>query len=129
MKSYYDIAINDFKYLELSMNLEEKFYNQMSIACQQIAEKLLKQIIVECYTGDNVESLFKTHNLKRLYYAVHESMPSFILDTKELANLTDFYFDAKYPGDDYIDVNKEMFEDCYYTMLEVKKAVERLIRP
>ena len=40
--NYYDVAFNDYLYLSVSTNT--KFYNQISSASQQVAEKLLKSV-------------------------------------------------------------------------------------
>ena len=38
-KSYYEIALNDYQFLETIRDGD--FYNKIGIECQQIAEKLL----------------------------------------------------------------------------------------
>ena len=42
-----------------------------------------------------------------------------------LAYLTDFYYDARYPGDDFYTVTKEEFDKCkeimYDTILKLKE--------
>jgi HEPN domain-containing protein len=99
----------------------------MSIACQQIAEKMLKHMLTISYNGSDIETLLKTHNLKKIYFTINGTLSSFQLDHTKLADLTDYYFDAKYPGDDYMDVTEEMFNGCFSTMTEVKNMVERFI--
>lgn len=40
------------------------------------------------------------------------------LDTIGLAYLTDFYYDARYPGDDFYTVTKDDFEKCLSIMYD-----------
>jgi HEPN domain-containing protein len=123
---YYHIACNDLEYLDAVKYLP--FYNQHCIACQQICEKLLKHIIMISYAGDDKERYLKSHSLRTLYRAIHSSITEFILPEEELAILTDYYFDAKYPGNDFFTANEEEFIKCYATVLKVMKAVDDLIK-
>lgn len=57
--------------------------------------------------------------LKAARYArLNELKPNLKLDTVGLAYLTDFYFDARYPGDDFYTVSKEEFEKCLAIMYD-----------
>lgn len=122
---YYHIAINDLEYLNAIKHLP--FYNQHCVSCQQICEKLLKHIIVISYPGEEKDKLLKTHSLRTLYRAILTYITSFQLPEMELASLTDYYFDAKYPGDDFFTANEKDFNECYATMLKVKDEVTNLL--
>jgi HEPN domain-containing protein len=122
---YYHIAMNDIEYLNAVKHLE--YYNQHCISCQQICEKLLKHVIMISYLGEDKDKLLKSHSLRTLYRAIRSFIASFQLPEMELASLTDYYFDAKYPGDDFIIANKDDFYECYSTMLKVKDAVTNLL--
>lgn len=104
MKSnYYAIAVNDKKYYESSCK-DSMFNNNNVVACQQISEKLLKHVAYE--TCDDV-SLLKTHKLRNIYMAIKKYIPLPDDVVNFLSTLSDFYFDASYPGDDYINVSDE----------------------
>ncbi len=56
-----------------------------------------------------------------------------ILDTAdfnviELAFLSDFYFDARYPGPDYVKVNKDTYIQCEEIMYSCKSKVDQLLQ-
>ena len=123
---YYHIAMNDFEYLNAVKNLP--FYNQHCIACQQIGEKLLKHIISLSYIEDDKDKILKSHSLRTIYRAVHRYIPDFILPEEELANLTDYYFDAKYPGSDFFTANEEDFSKCYASLLKIIEQVNNILQ-
>lgn len=64
--------------------------------------------------------------MKKIASKLNERKPELKLDTVGLAYLTDFYFDACYPGDDFYTVTKEEFEKCqsimYDTVNKLKSA-------
>lgn len=117
--NYYDIAINEKQYYEASSKAS-MFNNFNAIACQQISEKLLKHIAYE--TCSDI-SVLKTHKLRNIYMAVKQyiTLPSDVINF--LSTLSEFYFDARYPGDDYISVSDEDAKFAEETMLAVYDAV------
>lgn len=90
---YYDVAINDLLYLQVTLNTP--YYNNIAVNAQQVAEKMLKSVAERVCVG--VEKLMHTHNLRALYTEIHKIEPDFILDKGSLSMLKDLYFDAKYP--------------------------------
>lgn len=115
---YYDIAFND--YLYLSRSTDTKFYNQISSATQQVAEKLLKSVLVEVKI--NAEDIFKSHNLNIIYReicSVYQSNKP--LKVAELSLLKDMYFQARYPGEDFILVSEE---ECIYNLKILLDVIE-----
>jgi len=122
---YYHIAMNDLEYLNAVKHLP--YYNQHCITCQQICEKLLKHIISISYPGKDKDRLLKSHSLRTLYRAIRSYIDSFQLPEAELASLTDYYFDAKYPGPDFFAANEDDFKNCYSTMLKVVDAVNKFV--
>lgn len=77
---YYSIAVNDYQFLAAA--LHTRLYNQISVQCQQIAEKLLKSVAEEVCTVQ-VEDLLKSHNLKKICQSIHDELPSFQLDIRD----------------------------------------------
>lgn len=122
---YYHIAMNDLEYLNAVKHLP--YYNQHCISCQQISEKLLKHIISISYSQDDKDKILKSHSLRTLYRAIHNYIAAFNLPEEELANLTDYYFDAKYPGNDFFTASKEDFSKCYSAVLKVVDEVNKLL--
>lgn len=122
--SYYDIACNDIAYLEAIG--DTGFYNQPSAICQQVVEKLLKSVVEQFYYKEDLTELLRTYSLKTLGRAIKECLPSSKLNLKDLAYLTNYYFDTRYPGPDYHIVDKEDYEECLRIMYHVKAEVDCL---
>lgn len=94
--------------------------------CQQVAEKFLKGYLDRLILEEDITDLLRKHNMKKIASKLNERKPELKLDTVGLAYLTDFYFDARYPGDDFYTVTKEEFEKClsimYDTVNKLKSA-------
>ena len=120
---YYDIAYNDLLYLE--DDYYKTNYNPMVVQIQQVAEKMLNSVLVLVSTN---ETLFHSHNLRQIYDAIHELQSDFVLDRMELAYLKDFYFEAKYPGDNFVVVSREECATCLHIMYSVITAVTEFRR-
>lgn len=118
---YYVIACNDLLYLQVTLNTS--FYNQITVNAQQIAEKMLKSLAERVCV--NIDKLMQTHNLRAIYMEIHKVLPSFCLDKGSLSMLKDFYFDAKYPGDNYVDVDGNTCQECLHIMYDTVEAVNQ----
>lgn len=116
--NYLDIAANDLDYLESILAVGSSYYNQLSVQCQQIAEKFLKGYLERVFLEEDVSDLLRKHNMKKIASALNQWQPDLELDTIGLAYLTDFYYDARYPGDDFYTVSKEDFEKCLSIMYD-----------
>ena len=121
--NYYDIAYNNLLFLEHTFQTE--FYNDISIQCQQVAEKFLKSIIEEIYSSqdNSIDKLLHSHNLRALFDSIHTLIPDFILNRGELSMLKDYYYDAKYPGDNFVTVTREECKECIKTLYDVVEQV------
>ena len=116
--TYIDIAENDLEYLEAVLKTGNTFYNQLAVQCQQVAEKFLKGYLDNLFLEEDVADLLRKNNMKKIAARLNELKPDLKLDTVGLAYLTDFYFDARYPGDDFYTVSKEEFEKCLAIMYD-----------
>ena len=96
--TYLAIAKNDLAYLEEVRKTGSTFYNQLSVQCQQVAEKFLKGYLDNLLLEEDVSDLLRKHNMKKIAVKLNDLYPELGLDTVGLAYLTDFYFDARYPG-------------------------------
>lgn len=123
---YYRIAYSDLLYMQATLHLP--YYNQIAVYAQQITEKMLKAIVERVCVEPF--KLLTTHNLRALYMEIRKEDEMFILDKGALSMLKDFYFDAKYPGDNYVDVDRETCDECldimYSTIEMVNKKREQL---
>lgn len=111
---YYDIACEDLQFLQNGLSMPT--YNTITVMAQQITEKMLKSVAERACVG--VEGLLHTHNLRALYDCIHKEIPSFLLDRGMLSVLKDLYFDAKYPGDNYVKVSREECQEYLCIMYD-----------
>ncbi|MEF9960588.1 MAG: HEPN domain-containing protein [Cellulosilyticaceae bacterium] len=126
--NYYRIALNDFKYLQYNIEREdEDIYNRNAILCEQVVEKLLKHIVERsCFTED-YSALLKGHNLVKLYKAIVEEGIELELSINMLRTLKDYYFDANYPGDNFILLTKEEVMEAYTFTKEALDKVKQFV--
>ena len=124
--TYIDIAENDLQYLESVLKTGNTFYNQLAVQCQQVAEKFLKGYLDRTVLEEDVSDLLRKHNMKKIASNLNDMNPGLKLDTVGLAYLTDFYFDARYPGDDFYTVSKEEFEKCLSIMYDTVEKLKSL---
>lgn len=127
-KSYYDIAERDYQYFMQYQNIIDPEYNNpLAIQAQQIVEKLLKHII-ECYCQEeDPREILRSHKLQSIYLTINRIYPEFQLNRNDLLFLSSFYYDARYPGVDFIMVNEEDAIRCVQIVEEVKLAVDEFI--
>lgn len=127
--TYLDIAENDLQYLETVLKTGNQYYNQLAVQCQQVTEKYLKGYLEKMLVEEDISDLLRKHNMKKMASKLNEVKPELKLDTIGLAYLTDFYFDARYPGDDFYTVTKEEFEKCLSVMYDtIQKLKDENIR-
>ena len=124
--TYIDIAENDLEYLEAVLKTGNTFYNQLAVQCQQVAEKFLKGYLDNLLLEEDVTDLLRKNNMKKIAARLNELKPDLKLDTVGLVYLTDFYFDARYPGDDFYTVSKEEFEKCLAIMYDTVKKLKTI---
>ena len=117
---YYSIACNEYRYLLYNINTD--FYNIMAVSCQQICEKALKSVLV-CVNPD-AKTIINSHNLKQIYCAIDKD-ELIRLDIAKLSLLKDYYFEARYPGDNFTNVSKEEFRIAYSTLIDVLNEVNK----
>ena len=124
--TYLDIAENDLQYLEAVLKTGNTFYNQLAVQCQQVAEKFLNGYLDRMLLEEDVSELLRKNSLKKIAAKLNDIKPELELNTIGLAYLTDFYFDARYPGDDFYTVSKEEFEKCLAIMYDTVKKLKSI---
>ena len=123
---YYSIAIEEIDIVEILMNAKK--YNYSAMHAQQAIEKLLKSVVPLVCTVD-AENLQRGHNLVVIYKAIHEHLSTFGLDLYKLRYIKDFYYDTRYPGENFEWITKEECEmacDYMYTVLKAVNDVRTL---
>lgn len=117
--NYFDIALNDLSYYNTG-STDPRYNNKRAIECQQITEKMLKSIAEHIVSS---ESELKTHNLRNLYKKIKGQISLEEISELYLATLTDYYFCARYPGDDFEIVSDDDMKRCDAVMHEVCNQV------
>ena len=118
--SYYSIACDEFMYFRDSVNVN--YCNPAAAQAQQIVEKMLKSVAELVCT--DIEHLMKSYNLRALYDEIHKVDAQFILDRNALSTLKDYYFDARYPGDNFVVVTPEELQEAIEIVLHTVQVVE-----
>ena len=114
MKTYKEIAGEDFKAAKILF--EAKMWNESGQLLQQACEKQLKNYLEENNKLDI--SLARTHNLRKLLREIGGYEEDFY---KTIALVENYYFDTKYPGEDYIELTEQDIEaaiEFYEELLE-----------
>lgn len=126
LNSYLGMAKNDYLYAKNSMNIGKEIgnYNGVATLCAQAGEKYLKAAIEKCFVGDiDMMNLLHSHNLRALYNKIITRFHLGV-SSKDCKWLGDFYYDARYPGDNFILVNESDAKEC----LRIVEALEIDVR-
>lgn len=123
--SYYSLADNELKFAKSSLNICAIIddYNQCAALCAQSAEKFMKALVERAFSDIDDLDYLRTHNLRKLHGLI-TSKYDFPVSSKDCKWLGDFYFDARYPGDNFILVTKEDAEECINIASYIKEAVD-----
>lgn len=123
--NYYSIAENDYAYIE-QVAIKTSFYNQTTVQCQQAGEKYLKYIIETYCVDADKESIIdclKTHNIRKLIRFIHGELPEFSIDSRKAVLLQGYYYETRYPGDNFFTATKEDVDTCYEALETIRTAV------
>ncbi|MDY3711813.1 MAG: HEPN domain-containing protein [Agathobaculum sp.] len=88
---------------------------------QQAVEKMLKQYLKEVMNCSD-ESVLRSHKLPRLYRATN--LKSLDDQMAALWEMTDAYFNTRYPGDEFFDMTVGQAKDFCYVARIVVKVIE-----
>lgn len=119
MNTYLDFAENDFQYFMDSYN-RGMVANAMAADAQEICEKYMKHILNEYYDPETQQQevdynqIMRTHNLIKISRFMETHMDfHFKPETKsELRQINGYYFTARYPGDESIEIDREDLDLC-----------------
>lgn len=129
LNSYLWLADNDYAYAKGGMSIGDKIgnYNGVASTSAQSAEKYLKAVIEECF-GDREDlmELLHSHNLGVLHSRVVTKC-ELRVSSKDCKWLGDFYYDAGYPGDNFVVVNREDAEECLRILETLSRDVHAIL--
>lgn len=129
LNSYYGLAYNDYLYASNMLEVAGQIgnYNVVASLCAQSAEKYMKFIIEKYFIHDESSiELLRSHNLRSILNKIKELFKDCPLSSKDYKWLGDFYFDSRYPGDNFIHVNKEDGEECCRLVEELQLWVDSI---
>lgn len=129
INSYYGMAYNDHCFAETSLHIAERLgnYNNLAFICSQAAEKYLKAVL-EVTFGEESLGLMHSHNLRAITNMLKKAYPDLEISSKDMKWLGDFYFDARYPGDNFVEVNREDAIECLRLTKELQETVTCLLK-
>lgn len=129
LNSYYGLAENDLAYAENCMAAGRNIgnYNIVASLCAQSGEKFLKSVVEKEFVDDpDAGPFLRTHNLRALYNKVITKF-SLTVDSKNCKWLGDFYYDARYPGDNFVHVNEDDAAECLRIARQLQADAERIL--
>lgn len=112
--TYKSLAENEYLYMEASIEVAKRLgnYNILATQCAQICEKYLKAVISDKFIMDaSNKALLQTHNLRSILVKIKE-VYALSITPREIKYVGDFYFDARYPGENFMNVDEETIMDC-----------------
>jgi HEPN domain-containing protein len=129
LNSYFGLAENDYLYAKNGFDFCDQLgnYNNVTAGCSQAAEKYLKAILELLFTEDtDVLTLMKSHNLRAILNKLKEKL-DFPVSSRDCKWLGDFYFDARYPGDNFLITTKEDAEEALSILEHIRKATSDIL--
>lgn len=114
INSYLGLAQNDYYFAKAFLPAGDTVnnYNMIASLCAQSAEKYLKAVIEKCFAEDeSCMMLLHSHNLRSIYNKIVTRF-DMTVTSKDCKWLGDFYFDARYPGDNFVEVNRQDAVEC-----------------
>ena len=134
MNNYYDIAEDDL--FEAQDRYNAGRYKQCAIWCQQAGEKYLKYVLVdklgitgEGDTKKDIEddAIINSHKLKRIYERINEAEKVLTVPAASLFALTNYYTKARYPGEGFVEVDRETASELLEHAKTIKTAVDNYL--
>lgn len=122
-KDYFSVAENDYLFFEFDIK-HGRVGNPLCSASQNICEKYLKHIVDRyCNADIDLTSVLKTHTLRVMQKFIQQYIPDFRCNWEVVLKADGYYFNTRYPGDDYFDVDQEDVDNCWAAVNEVRNAV------
>ncbi len=129
LNTYFSRAYSDYLYAKAGLEVGKSFgdYNGVASMCAQSAEKYLKAVLEQCIIDEDVMSLLHSHNLRSILNRIKEVYKELDVSTKDIKWLGDFYFDARYPGDNFVAVSEEDALECLRIVEDLETKVRYLL--
>lgn len=124
--TYFSRAEDDYLFLKFAYE-NQRVDTAMSYIAQSICERYLKHIL-DVYCRDlDLSSILRTHSLRNLSKFFRRHLPDFTCDWHIVLQCDGYYFSARYPGDDAIEIDAEDIENCWQAVCETRKSVQNYL--
>lgn len=75
----------------------------------------------------NAISLLKSYNLRLILDVIKEEYPDVEIAARDVKWLGDFYFDAGYPGDNFVEVSRQDALECLEMVEKIEQEVKKIL--
>ncbi len=126
LNSYYGMAENDYLYAKAGMETCKVLgnYNAVAAGCSQAAEKYMKALVEKCLKeNEGIVAVMRSHNLRTIASMLESHFPDIELNKQDCKWLGNYYFETRYPGDNFTLVSQEDGEEC----LRIVEAIREVI--
>lgn len=114
--NYYDFALKDYKMMKLAYSSSDD-YDSIVVMGQQYLEKAFKRLLeVKC--GE----IYKNHKITVIVQKL--GIPDFLMHEDYFRKIQDYYFDKRYPGENYIETSKSECDYLVYFIDGIKPVIE-----
>ena len=122
--NYYDLAEDDL--LEAEDRYNAGKYNKCAVWCQQAGEKYLKYVLVN-KLGITEPGSVSDHNLKRILDRINRDDKILTIPVAAPFALTNYYTKARYPGEGFVEVDRETASELLDHAKTIKIAVDNYL--
>jgi len=122
--NYYDLAEDDL--LEAEDRYNAGRYNKCAVWCQQAGEKYLKYILVN-KLGITEPNVVSDHSLKRILDRINRDDKILTIPVAAPFALTNYYTKARYPGEGFVEVDRETASELLEHAKTIKTAVDNYL--
>lgn len=120
--TYFTRAENDFLFLKFAYD-NRRVDDAMGYLSQSICERYLKHVIdVYCLEQDT-SVVLRTHSLRVLSKFLKKNLGDFICDWGKVLKCDGYYFSARYPGNEAVELDRDDIEECWEAVLETRACV------
>ncbi len=130
LNSYLGMAENDYLYAKAGLEICKSLgnYNAVASGCAQACEKYLKALAELCLLDHpDAISILRSHNLRTIVNAIKEKVPGISLNSKDCKWIGDYYFEARYPGDNFVQVSEEDGLECIRITEDIREVISDAI--
>lgn len=121
--SYISLAENDYQYLKQDIQAG-RVSNLLAYNSQNICERYLKGVIVALGLESNCTNKeMSSHSLRKLCNFLKQNAPQLNkqINYPVIIAGDGYYFNTRYPGDDYLEVTKSDIQDCWKAVEEARR--------